>query len=158
MRRVVKVSVLAVATLMLSAAQLVHAEGLSPAEDKSGSMKHALSAYDYMVSTGSKQVRLKMESVGGDKVYSSFIDGTLIANVRVPEVVSASDATAFNQYVKASSDALTQAGVDPKTVGLSYVSATTGGSGAKGLVSQKAVNAQPSSVHHHMTITSDTAH
>jgi hypothetical protein len=84
-------------------------------------------SYDYTLSNGSKQFRLKMESVGNEKVYSSFVDGVLIANARVPIAAQPSattaDANSFNQYVKASSDALAEAGLDPKALGLTYVSA-----------------------------------
>ena len=126
MRRMFGVATLAVmAVLTVSAFSLARAAQVSPAEDKSASMRHAPSAYDYLLSSGTKQVRLKMENIGGEKVYSSFVDGVLIANGRIPatSTLSYTDAASFNQYVKTSSDALAEAGLNPKALGLTYISA-----------------------------------
>jgi hypothetical protein len=103
----------------LCAPRLVQADQLSPRP-----AGHDISAYDYQITSDGKHVRLKMESVKGERVYSSFVDGALIASARIQEASQKTgDAIAFNEYLKASSAALVQAGVDPKSVGLSYMNA-----------------------------------
>src|SRR5262245_32409321 len=123
MRHVFGAAVLAAAALVtVSTLSIAHAIEVSPPDEKSGAKTQAqgISGYDYMRSSGAKQVRLKMENVGNEKVYSSFIDGVLVANARVPmaPMMTDPDTTNFNQYIRSSSDAITQAGVDPKALGL----------------------------------------
>src|SRR5262249_9768974 len=65
---------------------LVQAEQMSPNGDEPAG--HNISAYDYQITSDGKLIRLKMESVKGERVYSSFIDGAVIASVRIPDAPS----------------------------------------------------------------------
>jgi hypothetical protein len=117
---------------------------MSPLQGQSGLTGQNISSYDYTISNAGKQIRLKMESIKGERVYSSFVDGVLIASARMPEASDKTgDPRAFDRYLKASSDALVQAGVDPKIVGLSYVNAAFDDGSINARALREAAEAQP---------------